>query len=58
MTVASQILVDLMVVLVTWRKTFGQIKTAAALGMRVELSTILLRDGEILAVGTSGVVRV
>ena len=55
---ATQILVDLIVVVVTWRKTFGQVKTAAALGMRVHLSTILLRDGEILAVGTSGMTHI
>ena len=48
----SSIFADLLVVLVTWTKTFRQVKSAATLGLRVDMSTTLLRDGTKLLIAT------
>ena len=42
----SQLLVDLVVLLVTWMKTFEQVKSALTLGIPVDISMTLLRDGK------------
>ena len=42
----SGILASLIVVLVTLRKTWSHVKMASTLGIHVDVSTILLRDGK------------
>lgn len=43
---SSQVLADLIVIAVTWVKTFGHIQAAWKAGARVSVSATLLRDGE------------
>lgn len=37
---------DIIVVVITWIKTFHQVKEAARLGVKVNISATLLRDGK------------
>ena len=39
---------DLIVLVVTWLKTFRHVKQAYKVGMRASLSTLLLRDGKVI----------
>ena len=39
------IVADALVVALTWAKTFHHVRTASAIGVKVSLSAILLRDG-------------
>ena len=42
----AAILVDLLVMLITWKTTFRQVHTAVRSGLEAGLSTMLLRDGK------------
>lgn len=42
------IVLDVIVLVVTWIKTFGHVREASRIGVNVSLSAILLRDGESL----------
>lgn len=44
-TRASLILVDLLVAVTTWATTLQQVKLASDLGIRVDISSVFLRDG-------------
>lgn len=44
--IITPIVADFLVVIVTWYKTYRQVKQASLLGMKTGFSGVLLRDGE------------
>ncbi len=51
-TRSAVIAADVIVLLVTWQKTFGIIRQSKQLKERMPLSEVLLRDGEMVSIFT------